>query len=164
MNTVFSCVGIFLLVSFWGCSSGPEKNIYIVRHAEKITEGNDPGLTEEGKVRAQKLGQLLENENITAIYSTDTRRTRATAMPLASKKNIPIEVYDVKDHDELIRRIRKQEGDALVVGHSNTIQHVANYFVGSGEKFKEIDESDYENIFVARVKSKKVDRMRFDDF
>ncbi|MFC4870172.1 SixA phosphatase family protein [Negadavirga shengliensis] len=164
MYTFHSMVFVFVLLTFWACSPGPDKNIYIIRHAEKMAEGNDPELTEEGKARAERLSRILEKENITAIYSTDTKRTKATVMPLASKKGITIDLYDVHDHDALIARIRKQEGDAVVVGHSNTIHHVANYFVGTGKKLEEIEDPDYENIFVARTKSKKVDRKRYDDF
>lgn len=140
---------IILFLAMFSCESSQEpKTIYIVRHAEKLLSGDDPELSVAGTVRSKKLAQILEEKDIQHIYSTNTIRTKATVQPLADKLGITIEIYDVKNHDDLVKNLRKNKGDALVVGHSNSIQNVVNYFVGSGEKYPELEDIEYDYIFV----------------
>jgi len=159
---------IILFVAMFSCGPSQEpKTIYIVRHAEKILIGNDPSLSVAGTVRSKKLAQILEEKDIQHIYSTNTIRTRATVQPLAEKLGISIETYDVKNHDDLVKNLRMNKGDAVVVGHSNSIQHVVNYFVGSGEKYPELEDIEYDYIFVVELfkdGSSKVNRAVYKDF
>ena len=140
---------LFLIVSLAAaCSSKQQpKTIYIVRHAEKQLTGNDPELLLAGDVRARKLAQILADQKITHIFSTDYNRTRLTAAPTASEAGIEIEIYDPKNHDALVEQLRSLEGNILVVGHSNTVGQVANYFVGDGEKFQDLEDSEYNFIY-----------------
>ena len=75
---------LVLFVSF----SANSQNIFIVRHAEKAAPGpdmkSDVSLSETGNQRAEALKEALQNEQIQAIYSTNTLRTRSTAAPTAS--------------------------------------------------------------------------------
>jgi broad specificity phosphatase PhoE len=83
---MFSCI-VFLMVS---CKT---TTYYVVRHAEKETSNtmaSDVPLSEAGRQRAIALKELLQNESIQHIYSTDFLRTRQTAQPLADAKNISI--------------------------------------------------------------------------
>ncbi|WP_194975507.1 histidine phosphatase family protein [Aquiflexum lacus] len=140
---------IILFLAMFSCESSQEpKTIYIVRHAEKLLSGDDPELSVAGTVRSKKLAQILEEKDIQHIYSTNTIRTKATVQSLADKLGITIEIYDVKNHDDLVKNLRKNKGDALVVGHSNSIQNVVNYFVGSEEKYPELEDIEYDYIFV----------------
>src|ERR1051325_395271 len=73
---------------------------YIVRHAEKeaaTTMTTDVPLTSAGKQRADALKDVLKNENIKFIYSTNYVRTKATAQPLADVIHVPIQIYDPRD-------------------------------------------------------------------
>lgn len=157
-----------LLFAVFSCGPKQEpKTIYIVRHAEKILVGDDPELSVAGTVRSKKLAQILESKEIKHIYSTNTIRTKATVQPLADKLGVSIELYDVKNHDELVKNLRVEKGDAVVVGHSNTIQDVVNYFVGSGEKYTELNDIEYDYIFVVELfqdGSSKVKRALYKDF
>ncbi len=92
---------------------------YLVRHAEKA-EGKDPALTEAGQERAEVLSERLNAAGITAIYSTDYRRTQQTAAPLAKRLEIPIQSYNPRDLQGLVDRLRQSSGTVLIVGHSNT--------------------------------------------
>lgn len=150
--TLFKSTGFLLFgLSFFllaSCANNQQpKTIYLVRHAEKQLIGDDPELSVAGTVRAKKLAQILEKSDIRHIFSTNTIRTKATAQPLASALGLEIEVYDPKEHDALVKELRSREGNILVVGHSNTIQHVANYFVGEGEKYPELHDIEYDFIF-----------------
>ncbi|SFA71469.1 SixA phosphatase family protein [Algoriphagus aquimarinus] len=148
-NILLILIGILL---FAACSSKQEpKTIYIVRHAEKLLTGNDPGLSVAGNARAVKLSQILADKDIKHIYSTDYKRTKLTATPTASEAGIEIETYEPENHDTLIDQLRKLEGNALVVGHSNTVGQVANYFVGDGDNYQDLEDSEYNFIYVVTL-------------
>ena len=132
------------------CSS---HTLYLVRHAEKAaTPASDPLLTVEGKARAQALKDSLLNKNVKFIYSTNTTRTRATAAPLAEKLGLAIKPYGTDTLWEVARHLRKLHGgNALVVGHSNTLLPLLDQLPVTHQK-KSIPDSDYDNLFVVTVK------------
>lgn len=146
-------LGILVLAVFACQPKQQPKTIFLVRHAEKQLVGDDPELSVAGSVRAKKLAQILETRDIRHIFSTNTIRTKATAQPLATAKGLEIEIYDAKEHDVLVKELRSREGNILVVGHSNTIHHVANYFVGEGEKYPELQDIEYDFIFEVQLDS-----------
>lgn len=159
---------LFSLLLLLGACTSPNspKTIYIVRHAEKQLVGNDPELAYVGGVRAIKLSQILEKENIKHVFSTDYIRTRNTVKPTAEKAGVEIEIYDPNNHDALVEELRKREGNILVVGHSNTVSQVANYFVGEGEKFADLTDLEYDFIYVVTLdkNGSKVERKVYKDF
>jgi broad specificity phosphatase PhoE len=53
--------------------------VIVVRHAEKIS-GSDERLSDAGHARA-RLAAMLKDARVSAIYSTDTERTRDTVKP-----------------------------------------------------------------------------------
>lgn len=137
-----------LILALVACQSKQKpKTIYLVRHAEKQLVGDDPELGVAGTARSIKLAQILAERDIRHIFSTNTIRTKSTAQPLAAANGLEIELYDSKEHDALVKELRNREGNVLVVGHSNTIHHVANYFVGQGEKYPELTDIEYDFIF-----------------
>ncbi len=115
-------VAVFTLLAA-GCETIPAQDpdtvIFLVRHAEKLT-GDDPSLSEEGKIRAVLLADRLKRENIQYIHSTDYARTRQTAAPLAEILELDVQSYDPRDLPGFARILRGQKGRHLVVGHSNT--------------------------------------------
>jgi broad specificity phosphatase PhoE len=158
---------VALMVVFAACTSQNQpKTIYIVRHAEKKLEGNDPELAYAGGARALKLSQILEDQEIKHIFSTDYKRTRLTAEPTASAAGVEIQSYDPKDHDALAENLRSLEGNILVVGHSNTVSQLANYFVGKEEKFPDLTDLEYEYIYIVTLEpnSSSVIRKVYKDF
>jgi broad specificity phosphatase PhoE len=156
-----------LLLILGACTSqNSPKTIYIVRHAEKQLTGDDPELAYVGGVRAIKLSQILQKKGIKHIFSTDYIRTRNTAKPTADQAGVEIEIYDPKNHDALVEELRKRDGNILVVGHSNTVSQVANYFVGDGEKFSDLTDLEYDFIYVVTLdkNGSKVERKVYKDF
>jgi broad specificity phosphatase PhoE len=123
--------------------------VILVRHAEKADDGtSDPPLNEKGKKRARDLASMLSKTEISAIYSTDYKRTRQTMMPLARQKGLEINTYDPTESafvDSLIAQ--HKGGTVLISGHSNTTPEVANLLLDKN-RFKPFDESDYGNIFI----------------
>jgi broad specificity phosphatase PhoE len=156
-----------VLVVFAACTSQNEpKTIYIVRHGEKQLEGNDPALSYAGGVRAQKLGDILKDEEIKHVFSTDYQRTRLTVEPTASAAGVPIQTYDPRNHDALVEQLRKLEGNILVVGHSNTISRLANYFVEPENAYEDLTDSEYDYIYIVTLEpnSSSVIRKVYKDF
>jgi len=118
---ITSLLSVFALIT--ACAprpEGPSLRLVAVRHAEKA-EGDDPPLKPEGEARAMALADLLQGLPLTAVYSTDTRRTRDTARPTAEAHGLPVTTYAPADQGPLALRLRDEGGVVLVVGHSNTV-------------------------------------------
>jgi broad specificity phosphatase PhoE len=142
---------VLLIVS---CTSqNSPKTIYVVRHAEKqLVDNPDPELAQVGYLRAKKLAQILQNQEIKHVFSTDYKRTRLTAQPTADQAGISIQSYDPSNHDELVEKLKSLDGNILVIGHSNTVSRIANYFVGEGGKFEDLQDIEYDFIYEVSLK------------
>ncbi len=140
----------FLMIS---CKSEKkEKTIYIVRHAEKqLVQDSDPDLAQVGYIRAKKLAQILKDQEIKHIFSTNYKRTQLTAQPTAEQAGVEIQSYEPSNHDELVDKLHELEGNVLIVGHSNTVSRLANYFIGEGEKFNDLTEDEYNFIYEVKL-------------
>ncbi len=122
-------------------------SIFLVRHAEKdlSSESDDPGLSACGEQRAQSIAAMLADVDLDRVYSTDYRRTRDTASPIASAQQLEVSSYDPHELDEFAALLFKRKEDALVVGHSNTTGLLAGILVGEGgEAF---DEGLYDRLY-----------------
>lgn len=142
--------------------------LYIVRHAEKMTDNpkeRDPLLTSEGTVRAQALAQLLSKKKIDAIYSTDYKRTKSTAQPTAADHGHSIETYDSKNLKTAIPAILERNigKTILLVGHSNTVLETIEA-AGGTKPFATIADDEYDNLFLVIIKKNgdiKVKAMKY---
>ncbi len=159
---------VVLLLAFQTAYTQSEKitTFILVRHAEKTSDGtNDPELKPEGAKRAEAFAALFAKTEITAIYSTNYKRTRSTVTPLANAKGLTVETYAVMKVAELQGLLTKHEGGTIVIaGHSNTIPEIANSLIGE-KKFEQFADDDYGNILVISVtsigKNAKVTWLRF---
>ncbi|MEP7266687.1 MAG: phosphoglycerate mutase family protein [Saprospiraceae bacterium] len=143
---------VLALFSLVACTS--TRTIFIVRHAEKIDDSRDPDLSETGQLRAQKLAKILADKSIQEIFSTDYKRTRQTANPLAQLNGITIQIYKPDTLDLFVKRIVKSEKNVLVVGHSNSTLSLLDA-MGLAHTIKKIDETDYSNLFIVRLKGSR---------
>jgi len=100
---------------------------WVVRHAEKESEGSDPHLTEEGEARAEALAELLADVPIAATYATDYNRTRETCGPTSVAQGIEL-VDDIEPFEDLALHIiaEHQHEQVLHCGHSWTIPTFMN--------------------------------------
>jgi broad specificity phosphatase PhoE/uncharacterized membrane protein/mono/diheme cytochrome c family protein len=140
--------------------AAPERamRVFLVRHAEKQTEGDDPGLTEQGAKRAQALMTELVAEQIRVVYVTQFARTQQTAQPLAEKLGLTATVMqasrDVAAHAaEIAGAIRAlpRGQTVLVAGHSNTIPEIMRA-LGVAEAVQ-IEDSRYGDLYVVELES-----------
>ena len=96
--------------------------VFIVRHAEKArTGGNDPDLSLQGQKRADGLAHILKDSQITSVFVTEFKRTQETAAPTARAAQVSPTVIPANDVGALVEKLRALNGNALVVGHGNTI-------------------------------------------
>jgi AmmeMemoRadiSam system protein B/AmmeMemoRadiSam system protein A len=118
--------------------------IFLVRHAEKVRdESADPPLSPAGRRRAVSLADMLEDAGITHIHSTDFRRTRETAEPLAERLGLAVETYDGGGLSDFARRLKELPGRHLVSGHSNTTHELVDLLGGEpGTPIVEDGEND----------------------
>ena len=141
--------------------------LILVRHAEKARDGSpDPPLTPAGRRRAGELAHALGHLDLTAVYATPFRRTRQTAEPVASSRNLEILSYAAEDTDFAKKAAADHVGGAvLIVGHSNTIPRLVNRLIGR-EDYAQLADSVYDNLFIVMVAEDgkaEVIRLRFGD-
>ncbi len=146
MKNIFPCLLLLLLTA---CST---TKIYVVRHAEKMSTGADPGLTPEGKQRAIALKDLLHADSLNGAYATQYERTFLTAEPTAIDQRITLRRYQADAGKPLLDSLShlKKKG-FLVVGHSNTVLPMLTA-IGLHPSINEIPDTDYDNLFVVTVK------------
>ncbi len=135
-------------------SIAADQLVVLVRHAEKKLDGSDdPGLTAVGKARAKSLAMLLTDMHIGAILTTEWRRTRQTAQPLAKTLALTPQVIntlalDAEAHAKAFAEaVRAQPAAAvLVVGHSNTVPLIVAAL--GGPKLTAIADDRYDHLFL----------------
>jgi phosphohistidine phosphatase SixA len=129
LRFAFALAGATALGCGPSCNCGPmpaaaEVTVYVIRHGEKqVVEGvDDPPLSPAGQLRAMGLAEDLPVRELDAIYVTKTKRSYDTASAVIALTGIEPIYYPARDVDGLIARLRKRQGErVLVVGHSNTI-------------------------------------------
>lgn len=141
-----------LLIAAQLCYAQTITTFILVRHAEKATEGgSDPELKPEGVKRAESLTALFEKTDVTAVYSTDFKRTKNTVAPLAAAKGLALNTYSSMKTADLEKLVAAHAGGTIVVsGHSNTIPDIANALIGE-KKFAQFADADYGNILIISV-------------
>ena len=96
--------------------------VFIVRHAEKASNSDkDPDLSVQGQKRADALARILKDSQITSVFVTEFKRTQETAAPTAKAAQVSPTVLPANDIGALVEKLRALNGNALVVGHGNTI-------------------------------------------
>lgn len=120
-------------------------SIYLVRHAEKVSDSKNPTLTVCGKKRAKQLAALLSQTSITHIYSTHYQRTMQTAKPLANQQQIAIKNYNPRYLEQLSLELQQQKANTLIVGHSNTTPELVTLL--TKEIVAPLSEQDYQQLY-----------------
>lgn len=147
MRQTFIFIALLLMLA----SCQPEREpvtLIIVRHAEKLSSGDDPGLTGKGQKRARRLAELLSRQSIGAVYSTDYQRTVLTGAPTAKANNVEVTLYDAADAELFLKEVMSRHAGetVLITGHSNTVPGMVNLL--SGATLDDFADEDYGNLFV----------------
>ena len=118
-------LALFLLVFVSVSIASAQPVVVIVRHAEKAANGgSDPDLSSTGRARADELARILKDSGITAIFTSEFKRTQETAAPSATSIGVTATVIPAKDTAALVAKLHQLNGNALVVGHGDTIPNI----------------------------------------
>src|SRR6266576_5099718 len=118
-------LALFLLVFVSVSMAAAQPVVVIVRHAEKATNGRkDPDLSSAGRARADALARILKNSGITAIFTSEFKRTQESAAPIATSTHLTPTVVAAKDTAALVAKLHQLNGNALVVAHGDTIPDI----------------------------------------
>lgn len=138
MRFILKTLGAIVLAAILCAPSAPAADgsvVFLVRHAEKTSEkgygpARDPRLTDAGRERAEALARVLAPAGITHVHSTDYRRTRETAAPVAEALGLEVRRYDARMLESFADELRGAPGRHLVVGHSNTTPRLVELLGG----------------------------------
>ncbi len=150
--TASACAALWLTAAV--AAAADRQIIFVVRHAERADAGSpdakmmsaDPSLSAMGKARADRLAAILRVAQVGHIFTTELRRTRETAAPLAAATHLDIVSLPVKDVDGLVTRLSDAHGTSLVVGHSNTVPEILKK-LGVPESVS-VSDDDFDDLFV----------------
>jgi broad specificity phosphatase PhoE len=139
-----------LLATSLAAAPQPVTTVILVRHAEKASQDDDSPLSVAGVERAKELARVLSGVKVDAIYTTQFKRTRDTALPVAEALGVtPVvrntgKTYATDLAKHIIDAHRGQT--VLVVGHSNSTIDVIKAFGASD--VAAMPDSQYDNLYV----------------
>ena len=134
--------------------------IILFRHAPKASvkdgaDRKDPPLNKRGLIIAEAFSDLADIYGISAIYSTNLKRTKDTVKPLAAKASLVINTsispfdYTSQLEDIITNHPRKT---VVIVGHSNTVPGFINYLLPE-ENMLDLAEDAYSDLFIIKYYS-----------
>ena len=131
-----------------------------VRQADKLAEPGDRALSDAGIIRSQALAVAIRNAGVTAIITSQFRRSRDTAQPIASALGltpevIPISRTTIDSHmKQLEEAVRKHKGGVvLVVGHEETLIRLIAAL--GGPRLPDICPKHHANLFSLTMSASK---------
>ena len=148
-------VAAVLIVVSWAGAVAAQPVVFVVRHAERAdagmaaakAAGADPDLSGAGLARATTLAAMLKDARITAVVTTEYKRSRETGEPTAKAGGLSLTVVDSKDSAGVLEKVKSAQGNVLVVGHSNTVPEVLKG-LGVTEPVT-ITEDEFDALFIA---------------
>jgi broad specificity phosphatase PhoE len=158
MRSVRAVAAAGALLLMLAASASAQQTVFIVRHAERAepvaspgTAGMtstpaDPPLSAAGNERAARLAAMLRSAGIRHIFSTEFIRTRQTAAPTAAALRLEVVAVPARDPEGAIAQVRRAKGNALIVGHSNTLPDLLKR-LGIKDDIT-IADTEYDNLFV----------------
>jgi len=146
------CVLLTVTVGASAAGDRPRPDYFVMRHLQKMTVGDDPGLTVQGQRNARELAAWRIRWPTfhwpTAIYVSNARRAQETAAPLAQRLHLQPKIYNAADVAGLIEMVEREHGTVLIVGHSNTVPDIVERL--GGVRPAPIPETRYGDIWHVR--------------
>jgi broad specificity phosphatase PhoE len=147
------CV-LLLLLSVAHAQSPGVRTIFLVRHADKISDAPDALLSDEGHRRAACLAKMLADADIQQIYTSDLQRTQQTAAPLAQQRHLKPVVIPLSKPEDLIEAIESgTAANVLVVWHGGTLPRVL-HALGAPE-VSPIADAEYDRFYILTLARNK---------
>ena len=144
----FLSIVTLLLLLVWSLPCLAQRTIVVVRHADKIDDTDDAVLSPTGEAQATRLAHVLKDVGISAIYTTQFKRTIQTAAPLADSLKLKLLAYEQTDVDGVVKEIRQKHPTevVMVVGHRSTVPEILKQF-GASEPVA-LGSSEYDSLFI----------------
>jgi phosphohistidine phosphatase SixA len=150
MRAIWKCLAIFAVASVASVASAQAqqaRTIYLVRHADKVSDDPDAPLSEPGRQRAACLANTLRDANIGQIFTSELQRTQQTAAPLAEKFHLQPTAIPLSKVDELIQAVRSSKAaNVLLVWHDATLPRIL-LALGAPE-ITPIAHTEYDRFFI----------------
>jgi phosphohistidine phosphatase SixA len=150
MRAIRICAIVFALSCAAASSSlraQQARTIYLIRHADKVSDDIDAPLSAAGRVRAACLANTLRDANIRQIFTSELQRTQQTAAPLAEKLNLKPIAIPLSKVDDLIEAIRSSKAaNVLVVWHDATLPKIL--LALGGPEITPIAHTEYDRFFI----------------
>ena len=142
-----------IFIAVWLAFAAPlataEPTIFLARHAEKAEAAADPrnpDLSTAGHARAEALGRMLRDAGVVVIFATEYARTQQTAEEVRRATGATVTIVPAKDTAVLVEKVKAVEGNAVVVGHSNTLPEIIKAL--GAQRAVTIGDSEYDNLFI----------------
>ena len=103
-------------------------------------------------MRAEALARILKDSGITAIFTSEFKRTQETAAPTATSIHVAPTVVAAKDTAVLVAKLHQLGGNALVVGHGDTIPNIIKE-LGINSPIN-IPDEDYSELLIVTLGNK----------
>jgi broad specificity phosphatase PhoE len=130
-----------------GAHAQSVRTIYLVRHADKVSDETDALLSDAGHRRAECLANTLADTHIQQIFTSDLQRTQQTAAPLAGQLHLKPVAIPLSRPDKLIEAIRSGKApNVLVVWHDATLSKILRA-LGAPE-IPPIAHTEYDRFFI----------------
>ena len=129
---------------FWLGTWARTTVVIVLKHAEAAAEPRgDPDLSPVGEARAAGLGDFLADAlaggKVDYLYAADTRRAQQTALPIANRFGLPVNLLAPGEWDGLASRLRSDHRGrtVVVVGYSSTVPNLVAQLAGEGGRVSE---------------------------
>ena len=116
----------------------------------------NPGLTAAGVRRAEELVRILGDIDVVAgvdaVYATRYRSTQETAAPIARHLELPVQIVDSRDIDELCDRILTEHKGkiVLVVTDRRALPFLIEELHGS-KKLPAMGDNEHDNMYIVSI-------------
>jgi broad specificity phosphatase PhoE len=147
---------VLMLLSVAHAHAQGVRTIFLVRHADKISDAPDSPLSEAGHRRAECLAKMLGDADIQQIYTSDLQRTQQTAAPLAQRRKLKPVAIPLAKPDDLIKAIESEKSvNVLVVWHGGTLPRILQAL--GAPQVPPIAEAEYDRFFILTLGPNKED-------
>ena len=129
---------------FWLGTSARTTVVIVLKHAEAAAEPRgDPDLSPAGEARAAGLGDFLADAlaggKVDYLYAGDTRRAQQTALPIANRFGLPVNLLAPGEWEGLASRLRSDHRGRtiVVVGYPSTVPNLVAQLAGEAGRVSE---------------------------
>ncbi len=146
-----------VIALFSSCTT--TQTFYIVRHAEKESNSENPGLSQAGIDRGIALEKYMADKKLDTVFTSDMKRTILTGLSVSLPQSLPqIALSQETPYglNDFIARLKNISGNKniLVVGHTNTVPLIVQAL--SGQQIPAIPETAYSNMYTITIKEKEI--------